>query len=76
MANEEANEAFEHSIAINDTVNNTKSDSELVTGLFGHAGLSDARIAEIADLQKSEVIRLRRKAARRSLVGEWERDES
>lgn len=67
---ETAHEAFEQSRAINDAVKGKRSDSELVTGLHAEHGLSDAKIAEIADLEKSQVVKLRRKAARRSLVGE------
>ncbi len=70
MADEDLKEAFEQSQAIGETVDRVRTDSELVTGLHGTLGLSDARIAEIADLERSEVVRLRRRAARRSLVGE------
>jgi serine/threonine protein kinase len=65
-----AHEAFEQSKAISDAVKDRRSDSELVTGLHSQYGLSDAKIAEIADLEKSQVVKLRRKAARQSLVGE------
>jgi hypothetical protein len=41
-----------------------------VTGLHTQLGLSLERIAEITDLERSEVVRLRRRAARRSIVGE------
>jgi serine/threonine protein kinase len=70
IGDETAHEAFEQSRAISDTVKHKRSDSELVTGLHTEYGLSDAKIAEIADLEKSQVVKLRRKAARRSLVGE------
>jgi serine/threonine protein kinase len=65
-----ARESFERSHAITDTVNRVRSDSALVTGLYTEHGLTDARIAEIAGLEKSHVVQIRRRAARRSLVGE------
>jgi serine/threonine protein kinase len=70
MADEALQAAFEQSRAITDVVQRTRTDSELVTGLSADHRLSDSRIAEIADLERSEVVKLRRKAARRSLIGE------
>jgi serine/threonine-protein kinase len=69
-ADEAAHEAFERSNAISETVGKVRGQSELVTGLALEHGLSDARIAEIADLKKSQVVRLRRQAARRFVIGE------
>jgi serine/threonine protein kinase len=69
-SNENALEAFETSGAITDTLSRMRTDSEVVAGLYTEHGLTDARIAEIADLERSEVLRLRRQAARRSIVGE------
>jgi serine/threonine protein kinase len=63
-------EAFEQAAAISETLKHTRTDSEVVSGLFTEHGLTDARIAEIADLEKSQVVQLRRQAARRLLVGE------
>jgi serine/threonine-protein kinase len=65
-----ANEAFERAQAITHTVEYARSDSELVEALYTDHGLSDAAIGEIADLEKSRVMLLRRRAARRSLIGE------
>jgi serine/threonine protein kinase len=70
MADGVAAEAFETSRLITDTMSDRRSDSELVTGLHTQLGLSLERIAEITDLERSEVVRLRRRAARRSIVGE------
>jgi serine/threonine protein kinase len=63
-------EAFEQAAAISETLKRTRTDSEVVKGLYTEHGLTDARIAEISDLEKSQVVQLRRQAARRSLVGE------
>jgi len=65
-----AQQAFERAQAISETVASAESDSQLVLALQTAHGLTDAEIAEIADLDKSRVLRLRRKAARRSLIGE------
>ena len=69
QANASSSEAFERSREITDTVEKGRSDSEVVARLTDH-GLSEARIAEIADLERSQVVLLRRRAARRSIVGE------
>ena len=69
QANPSSNEAFERSREITDTVEKGRSESEVVARLTDH-GLSEARIAEIADLERSKVVLLRRRAARRSIVGE------
>ena len=68
-SSEAAEEAFERSQTITETVTRVRSDSELVASLT-EQGLSHARIAEIADLERSQVLLLRRRAARRSIVGE------
>jgi serine/threonine protein kinase len=68
-ANASSSEAFERSKEITDSIAGGHSDSELVASLTDH-GLSEARIAEIADLERSQVVLLRRRAARRSIVGE------
>lgn len=70
VRDEVAHEAFERSQAITDTVSERGSPSQLVLDLHTRHGLTDAAIAEIADLDKSQVVRLRRQAARRSLIGE------
>jgi serine/threonine-protein kinase len=67
--NASSSEAFERSREITDSVERGRSDSEVVASLTDH-GLSEARIAEIADLERSQVVLLRRRAARRSIVGE------
>jgi serine/threonine protein kinase len=69
QANATSSEAFERSREITDTVETGRSDSQIVASLTDH-GLSEARIAEIADLERSQVVLLRRRAARRSIVGE------
>ena len=70
LQDEAASEAFERSEAISDTVSTSRSQPELVENLYTAHGLSDAEIAEIADIEKSRVVLLRRQAARRSLIGE------
>ncbi len=68
-ANASSSEAFERSREITDSVKKGRSNSEVVASLTDH-GLSEGRIAEIADLERSQVVLLRRRAARRSIVGE------
>lgn len=65
-----AQQAFERAQSISEIVASAESESQLVLALQTAHGLTDAEIAEIADLDKSRVLRLRRKAARRSLIGE------
>ena len=62
--------AFEEAGEINETLSAVRSDSQRVTGLATRIGLSDERIAEITDLERADVLRLRRRAARRSIVGD------
>jgi hypothetical protein len=71
MADEAAHESFERSQAISTTVQDVRSERELVEQLSTRHGLSGAEIAEIADLDHARVVLLqRRAAARRSLIGE------
>jgi serine/threonine-protein kinase len=70
MADETAHSAFQRSRAITDSVAHVESPAELVGELHTAFGLSEEAIAEIADLRKSQVTRLRRKAARKIVVGE------
>jgi serine/threonine protein kinase len=62
--------AFQRSREITDTVTGGRQTDDLVARLHDVHGLSDAAIAEIADIEKSRVVRLRRQAARRALIGE------
>jgi serine/threonine-protein kinase len=70
MGDQALQEAFETSRQISNTLRSKRTQSEIVTGLYADQGLSIERIAEITDLERSEVLRLRRRAARRSIVGE------
>jgi serine/threonine-protein kinase len=70
MSSDAAAGAFEEGREINATLSSARSESQRVTGLSTNLGLTDERIAEITKMQRSEVVRLRRKAARRSIVGE------
>jgi serine/threonine-protein kinase len=69
MADERAHESFERSQAIAEVVAERSSESA-VNELHTEHGLTDEAIAEIADIKKSQVLRLRRRAARRAIVGE------
>jgi serine/threonine-protein kinase len=69
MADEQAHESFERSRAIAEVVAERSSES-VVRELHTEHGLTDEAIAEIADLKKSEVLRLKRQAARRAIVGD------
>jgi serine/threonine protein kinase len=71
MNNATAQDSFERSQAISETVSGARSESELVERLATNHGLSNEAVAEVADLAESRVELLRRRAAaRRSLMGE------
>jgi serine/threonine protein kinase len=70
MTDETATQAFEEAREVTETVNRAHTQLQLVSGLYTRNGLSEPRIAEIADLKRAEVVRLRRSIARRSIVGE------
>lgn len=62
--------SFEQSEAITTTMSSSKNTQEMVTTLHdGAPGLTDRRIAEIVQLNRSRVVRLRRRAARQALIG-------
>jgi serine/threonine protein kinase len=65
-----ASDAFHESRAIRETMAREQSESQKVSQLYAGLRLSDERIAEIADVEKSEVVKMRRRAARQSIVGE------
>jgi serine/threonine-protein kinase len=65
-----ARAAFKRSEAITETLDGARSPEQLVTDLHGRYGLNEDAIAEIADLRRTEVVRLRRQAARKALIGE------
>jgi serine/threonine protein kinase len=69
MADDTAQQSFERSQAIAEVVAERSSES-VVRELHTEHGLTDEAIAEIADLKKSEVLRLKRRAARRAIVGD------
>ena len=69
MEDERAHESFERSRAIAEVVAERSSES-VVNELHTEHGLTDEAIAEIADMKKSQVLLLRRQAARRAIVGE------
>jgi serine/threonine-protein kinase len=70
LSDPSAHLAFEQGRAITSTVTNARDQRQLVLQLETKHGLSVEAIAEIADLKKTEVVRLRRKAAREALIGE------
>lgn len=69
-ASDTAQEAFHESREIQDALASGRSDSQKVSDLFTGLHLTDERIAEIADIERSEVVMMRRHIARRSIVGE------
>jgi serine/threonine protein kinase len=60
--------AFQRSEAISGALTAARNEDEAVAGLSGQ-GLSDASISHILDVDRATVVRLRRRAARRALVG-------
>jgi serine/threonine-protein kinase len=69
-SNSTARDSFEHSAALTATVDSSPSPEQLVMALQDRHSLSVEAIAEIAGLERAEVVRLRRKAARRTLIGD------
>ena len=69
-ASDDAHEAFHESREIRETLTSARSESQKVSQLYTDLRLTDERIAEIADLEKSQVVLMRRRAARQSIVGE------
>jgi serine/threonine protein kinase len=69
-ASDVAHEAFNESRNIQQTLASGRPDSQKISQLYTGLQLSDERIAEIANLEKSEVVSMRRRAARQSIVGE------
>jgi serine/threonine protein kinase len=65
-----ASESFNRAQAISKAVEGSADTNELVSTLSDNYGLSEGTIAEIADLDRTEVVRRRRRAARRILTGE------
>jgi serine/threonine-protein kinase len=68
-----ASESFERAEGIASTVGASANTDEVVSALSDRYGLSDGTIAEIVDLDRSEVVRRRRRAARRVLTGQRHR---
>lgn len=69
-ASDHANEAFQESRGIQEMMVSSRSDSQKVSELYSSLRLTDERIAELANLEKSEVVSMRRRVARNSIVGE------
>jgi serine/threonine-protein kinase len=69
-ASDVAREAFQEARNIQQTLGSDHSDEDKISRLVTTTQLSDARIAEVTDLQKSAVALMRRRAARQSLIGE------
>jgi serine/threonine protein kinase len=69
-ASDDAEQAFEEARGIQLTLTGERSESEKISHLYSDLRLSDARIAEISDLERSQVALMRRQAARKSLLGE------
>jgi serine/threonine protein kinase len=69
-ASDAAHEAFHESREIRQTMASQRSESQKVSELYTGLRLTDERIAEIANLEKSEVVLMRRRAARQSIIGE------
>lgn len=69
-ASDAAQEAFEEARNVQRILTAEVTTSERVTRLTGTMGLSDDLAAEVADLSQAEVALVRRRAARRSIIGE------
>ena len=64
-----AEESFARSEALNRALNSKEAARDKVRSLSSEHGLSDDTISQLTDVSKTEVVRLRRAAARRALVG-------
>lgn len=65
-----ASESFDRAQAITRVVQRSADTNQAVRTLRDRYGLSDGTIAEIVDLDRTEVVRRRRRAARRVLTGQ------
>jgi serine/threonine protein kinase len=68
-----ANESFERAEGIARTVHESADTDQVVNALSDRYGLSEGTIAEIVDLDRSEVVRRRRRVARQVLTGQRRR---
>jgi serine/threonine protein kinase len=68
-ATKAADDAFTQSQAISRVLDEGKQTGDAVGRLATEQRLSDARISQITELERTEVVRLRRKQARAALVG-------
>jgi serine/threonine protein kinase len=64
-----ADEAFRRSEAITEVITGGAQAEDKVARLSSQHGLSDGAISQLTDLDHTEVVRLRRRQARRALVG-------
>lgn len=64
-----ANDAFDRSQSLVRVMSESKEPGEAVARLSSDHGLSDATISQLTDLDRTEVVRLRRRRARSALVG-------
>jgi serine/threonine protein kinase len=68
-----ASESFDRAQAITRVVRDSADTNNVVSTLHDEYGLSDGTIAEITDLNRTEVVRRRRRAASRVLTGQRKR---
>lgn len=64
-----AEDAFHRSEELSRVMTDAKQSAETVSRLSAVYGLSDATISQLTDLDRTEVVRLRRRKARERLVG-------
>jgi serine/threonine-protein kinase len=65
-----ADRAFERSERISQIVRTQEKPETVVRELHGSLGLTDDAISQITDIDRTQIVRLRRRAARRALLGE------
>jgi serine/threonine protein kinase len=70
LSNTATRDSFEHSTALRQTLEDAGAPGQLVEALDQQYDLTVEAIAEIAGLERTEVVRLRRQVARRALTGE------
>jgi serine/threonine protein kinase len=68
-AGQASDAAFRRSEEITKVLSESKRPEDAVGRLSGEQGLSDATISQVTALEHTEVVRLRRRQARRALVG-------
>jgi serine/threonine protein kinase len=68
-AAKESRDAFDRSERITNVITRTRETEQAVIRLSVEEGLSDDRISQITEVDRTQVVRMRRRQARRALIG-------